>query len=259
MRKVFSVISIIGACFSLSVAVASSAFAQKIGSLDLDDYPEPIKKQILAIATNHSRNKVIRPIEIKYPHPFYPEDWVSDRPITVHLRGTSGTPLPAPKRHRSSPEQQARDVRAAQLADQQIGRNAEIINERYKNLPRLPVCSKDSKSFRDFAEPFGNGSLSDILFIDPEQMPTDPKEVFGANTHVVAYDTKKNEPDTLLIYTFDVKCLPSRHRILARGISREEGVPALKNYDNDFYGPGTLHESMRNRSGRLFDEAGNSL
>ncbi len=224
-----------------------------------EHYPPEVQRQFQDVLTGKVSIDRMRPIEIRYPHPFYPEEWVSDRPITVHLRGTSGTPLPAPRRRIETAEWLALRAQAEEYANRQIQRNADEIDARYKNLPALPPCGKDARRFRDFDKPTGDGLYTDILFIDPGQMPSDPQEAFGAKTRVVEYDREKKSPDSFLVYTFKIRCLPSRHRVLARGVSDDEGVPALKNYDTDLYGAGTLHESMRNRAGRLFDEAGNSL
>jgi hypothetical protein len=194
-----------------------------------------------------------------YKKSFKSNYWESELPVTLHLRGSAGQPIPTPASTTKAIKRETISATEKRKLEADIDKLIKSTEEKYKKLPELKTCTKDTNNLLESPAPSDRGIETDILFLLPEQMPQDPGEVFGKGTIAIPYDVNKPVGPAFNAISLKITCLPSRIRILGRGVARLTGLPALKNYETEPYGAGFLHESMRSKVLRIFDETGKAL
>ncbi|MBN8549122.1 MAG: hypothetical protein J0M12_07405 [Deltaproteobacteria bacterium] len=124
--------------------------------------------------------------------------------------------------------------------------------ERNLKVPTLPNCKTDVTTQTATSydrEDNREQVLLDLLFMRKEDIPLDPKEVFGHRVVMRPYYTDKPNVDSLSAIGVGITCLPTRMRVTRSFVMRDEGKNALKNYDKDPHGAGEYHELMRLKLG----------
>ena len=226
---------------------------------------EEIKKLPPEIAERASRmsiEKAVAGVPTFAPVSERAPDWVNSLPITLHLRGTAGKPLPEAEKLREERRQARRQTRSPEERVRQATAEHRAMMSRYnasRQMKPLPACHRDTKHFTPFASPLRRDVIQDLLFVKPGESLTDSDEQFGQLTQVIPYDPSRPSNWAMYGKNMGITCLPTRLRILGKGLSREEGLPALRNYDTEPYGKGELKDSVKSRTNRLYDEQGGSL
>lgn len=129
--------------------------------------------------------------------------------------------------------------------------------EKNLKVPALPSCKEDvtTRTATNYDRPEETSQvLLDLLFIRKEDVPLDPKEIFGQHVLTRPYSTDKANVDALSALGVGITCLPTRMRVTRSFVMRDEGKNALKNYDKDPHGPGEFHEYMKAKLGIAKDE-----
>ena len=240
--------------------LSSSAFAQLIPESELEKLPPEVAQQLKYIPVKDILNGKFK-VKVTLPKSVEKDpDWVSSLPITLHLRGRQGTQLPKAEklikeRTQENNQPPLKEGSSISLLD----KAANDFKQKFSKLASLPECRRDQKVFTEYQTPNGEGVLQDILFIKPEQVPLDSDEVFGADTIIIKYSSNSSSSWAYYANLEGIKCLPSRIRILGRGVYRLEGIPALKNYQNDIYGEGVLSDVIKANAQRFLSSSEGSL
>lgn len=231
---------------------SSSAFAQLIPESELEKLPPEVAQQLKNIPVKEILSGKFK-LKATLPDSVEKDpDWVSPLPVTLHLRGQQGTLLPkAEKLIEERKRENTKNPPQKNNSDVLINKAAQDFKERFSKVAPLPECRRNQKLFTEYATPNGEGLLQDILFIKPEQVPLDSDEAFGSDTIVIKYSTDSTSSWAHYAKLEGITCLPSRIRILGRGVYRLEGMPALKNYQNDVYGEGVLSDVIKATASRF--------
>lgn len=166
-----------------------------------------------------------------------------DKNILRHIRSNKGIALPKAKNLEAIRYQ----PRSRTDAIHTKWRQALVENNTKPKL--IPNCIKDSS---DKLPSNFNGSklqeetvLFDMLFIRKEYAPIDPEEIIGRQTIIIPYTQEKATMASIAASGVKIPCLPYRVRGTAKFFIKDQGLNALKNYDKDPNGSGSLHEIMK--------------
>ena len=261
-RFMIKVYALIASCLSfIALTLLSSlAHAQFIPESELKKLPPEVALQLQKIPV---KDILSGKTKIKPTLPSYVEkdpEWVNNLPITLHLRGQQGTALPKAEKLRAARKEAAKKEPPTDSSSiQLLSKASNDFKERLSKIAPLPECRRDQKVFTEYATPNGEGILQDILFIKPEQVPLDSDEAFGSDTIVIKYAADSSSSWTHFAALEGIKCLPSRIRILGRGSYRLEGMPALKNYQNDLYGEGVLSDVIKANANKFLTSSEGGL
>lgn len=162
---------------------------------------------------------------------FEDPEFVSPVPVTQHLRGTQGIPLP------TSREVLIERIAGRKLDLQAIDRSAEQrtrsvmkLVESEKALASLPRCPR-SQTFIIPVAPESKREnpvvFRDYLFLSQHDAPLEIHEKFGSATKIVLYDTEDRTDDQWLARGIGVQCLPTRVRLSTTHRYYDEGEAAL--------------------------------
>lgn len=88
-------------------------------------------------------------------------------------------------------------------------------------------------------------AIMDVLYIARSDLPEDTEMFLGKNVQVKRYNTDPNNPVFHEMGGSGVTCLPSRVRLSGKFKIIDEGLNALKNYDRDPNGAGTLDKFFK--------------
>lgn len=170
-----------------------------------------------------------------------------DRPVIKHVRGNYGIPIPSKemmwKAFEWTPERKEK-------LEKLIYANALRLEKKLMDSPELKACENSITRRNKMAVPEKKAvptSKFDLLILDPEDMPSEPDEAFGLETQVKPYSTALEDGMTLLAGSYNVRCLPTRLRATGTYVFWHEGLDALKNFDKDLHGSGTLHPLMTHK------------
>jgi hypothetical protein len=171
------------------------------------------------------------------------------RKILRHIRGTEGIPFPT-----SADVELPFTVPEEEVKKQLDGyfRALEGVAKQQSTVPQLPACAqnKSDRAPTNYTLPDQrNQVLLDMLFIRKEDLPLDPKEIFGNSVMVRPYSTEEPNVDSLSALGVGIQCLPTRLRVTRAFTIRDEGRNALKNYDKDPNGPGEFHITLKEKFG----------
>jgi len=168
-------------------------------------------------------------------------------PVLAHLRGKQGVKLPTPEEQ--VPVIEVTEEQKAEMIAAFTQGQREVVDQ-MRTVPDLPNCrvSRTVKTPTGFkGDRKDKRALFDMLFMRKSELPLNPDEVFGMNTFVQPFSTDKPNAPSLSTVGMGVPCLPYRMRVTRSFSFRDEGLNALRNYDEDPQGEGILHESLNGR------------
>lgn len=169
--------------------------------------------------------------------------------VIRHIRGKDGVPFPSKDDVVLPFKITEENVKAG--LDKYFQKTEETAANQMK-VPGLPACSEDKTTRQETNYPLPDNRdqvLMDILFIRKQDVPLDPKEIFGKHVMVRPYTTDSPNVDSLSALGVGVSCLPTRLRVTRSQIMRDEGKNALRNYENDPNGEGEMHALMKAKLG----------
>lgn len=130
--------------------------------------------------------------------------------------------------------------RALQIAMEKIQEGQQAAREQF-TIPPLPSCLlsyTDKTELRQKVEGRETDIIGDFLFVGPQHITTNSKEIFGESVHLIVYDSSKPSPFGLLAKNYEVSCLPYRIRSTGTFLFKHYGEHALRNYNGDPHGDG---------------------
>lgn len=174
-------------------------------------------------------------------------DWSKKRPVIVYVRGQAGVPFP-PKAQlmeafRVTPEMREK-LRGMIMGD------IEAYKREFTTPPQLARCAESKTLRRDIGQEEGADKPAarfDLLFLAPEDMPPEPAAAFGKQTMVRVLKPEQIDGVAIAAKGYGIKCLPARIRVTNEALFMHEGADALKNYDEDVQGAGSLHPFVKER------------
>lgn len=133
------------------------------------------------------------------------------------------------------------------------------LEKEWQKLPEIPNCKVSKKIIKD--NPFQKAKpgeilgthvdkvkdmlLLDILFVHEEDIPENPKEVYGKRVVVRRFEADNPFSEGAIAGKMKLDCLPYRYRTTFDKRMEYTGLEAMKNYDQDTYGDGEIHEWVR--------------
>jgi hypothetical protein len=136
-----------------------------------------------------------------------------------------------------------------QRLEQLAKENALIVERAFEEqltVRKIPDCREPSTVRTPIKAKLEAGEESkvvfDLLFMRKSEVPLDSKEVLGIDPLVVPYDPESSLSTALSAQGLGVKCLPTRIRITSLANYTHTGKDALKNFDGEPDGEGTLNQ-----------------
>lgn len=161
--------------------------------------------------------------------------------IVKHLRSTEGIPFPERATNVDKPKIEPG------TADFSFVERVRAQFRRGRRDRSIPECKDDRtdktllRKLKKKEEPIG---IFDVIFIRAEQLPRDPDLAFGVKTKIFQY-SEDNGAANIAINGSTISCLPFRMRMTSGYLFTDQGLNALKNYEQDLNGPGILTEPMK--------------
>jgi hypothetical protein len=168
-------------------------------------------------------------------------------PVASHVRSTDGIPFPSPSDVELDPNPPAYQEALKSGAQPSI------------SIPVMPyrrpgACEKNV-TIREPIESLNDSpekTIYDVLYVSQDLVPIDPEEVYGARAKVWGYGVTGDESVYTRMETHNIPCVPYRIRITNKAKYEDSGVNALRNYDANPAGNGTLspwvHQQMSGRT-----------
>jgi len=173
--------------------------------------------------------------------------------IIKHLRGQGGVPFP--------------DRAWDDTYDPLKGALAPAVEETMKefdpklrkipepNFPKFNACSgnKTTKDRVDFDSDLPASSkrlpISDVLFLNAKDLPSEPGPIFGQFTLVIPLSGSKDDSLGGYAEQLQVPCVPYRIRNTLNYVFKDEGLNALRNFGEDYLGKGFYHQYIQEKYG----------
>lgn len=165
----------------------------------------------------------------------------TDSARLAHVKGDSGVPF---RTWQGKPQLAEIDQKTSrQIASQMVAeapkfidKSAELMLEHGQTLKR---CGDSSKRTQRLKLPMRinneqrRTALSDILFIDIEDFPKNPKSEFGNKVLIRRLHSSGDPAGHAFAKSFGADCLPYRIRFTGGSLQILRGVEALKNFDHE--------------------------
>lgn len=165
--------------------------------------------------------------------------------VVKHLQGQSGINYPDPEAVKASyPALEVNEDSIRKMVREQYMPQVNRQINAMTKLPPLPKCSKSGTTKKQISETrnqSANRPETDILFLQQELDPDDAKEVIGTETKIMLYSSGKDVEVQRAARGMGVECLPTRFRVTGQYFFIDQGINALRNYDEDYHARGQLH------------------
>lgn len=162
--------------------------------------------------------------------------------MRAHKVVSSGVGFPAESEVILDPEFDARHIKE-HSAKQEL--SVPVIKRTYQKPQR---CTKNyTEREKVYDEPEKAEIIYDLAFIPRDLMTTEPQDLFGVETRIYPYGGRNDKASITRMELHDVPCLPYRVRKSNTTWYRHYGLDALRNYDKEPLGKGTLHPWVRKR------------
>jgi hypothetical protein len=193
-----------------------------------------------------------------------PEGWSPDPkvPIVQHIRGKKvGLSFVEPPQEKRPSGYDAHASVNVQPRSSLTKRKKEALKAELRDLftpKRLDICrSAETNKIDPASLPFALSAeelnedvliLSETSAKESDFISQTFDELFGRKTKVRYYTTRFGDADALRIYYSEIGCLPIRYRGSGDSLYLHVGADALRNYDADPNGKGTLHPALKMRA-----------
>lgn len=164
-------------------------------------------------------------------------------PIIKHVRSNKGVPFPNYDEIKMTNHVSEKQIQAAlEKYVESIFNYTEVIT-----APPVPPCTENrtvpqQTGYTGTDPKIQNKVLYDMLFIKEGKLPLNPDTIFGERVRVIPYTAKRPDGVSWAASRMKVTCLPTRFRGTSQVLYRDEGLNALRNYDENFHSAGKLHD-----------------
>lgn len=173
--------------------------------------------------------------------------------IIKHLRGQGGIHFPDRAWDDSYDPLKGALAPAVEETMKEFDQKLQKIPE--PDFPKFNACSsnKTEKERVDFDTDLPASSkrlpISDVLFLNSKDVPSEPGAIFGQYTLVIPLSGAKD--DSLGGYAEQLKipCVPYRIRNTLNYVFKDEGLNALRNFGEDYLGKGFYHQYIQEKYG----------
>jgi len=158
-------------------------------------------------------------------------------PATSHVRSNEGIPFAKQDELVLDPEP------PAYMEAIRFGKQTYI-----PPLPKMPYrrpgkCESNQTKRTPLISPIDGDErlLSDVVYLPQELIPADGEEVYGKRARLWGYGPNGDASVDIRMENDSVPCVPYRIRVTTKATYADFGMSALKNYDNNPGGSGTLN------------------
>lgn len=147
----------------------------------------------------------------------------------------------------SSNNTQSKEDESEEIEQDSIFNKEELLDLTASLNKNMPICSKsitEQVKKRDKNIKPTDEVIFDFIVLNPyTPLPEDLEKAFGKNIIIV---TRTDGEDILsqILLDNNVTCLPARIRATEKVMFIDQGLNALKNYDQNFYGRGVLDKKV---------------
>lgn len=221
------------------LASATHLFAEPKGDANS---PEVIKaKQVMSLSESR--------VSSKYSQPSKP----SPDGIIKHLRGQGGIPLPEKAWEEGYDPLKGALAPAVEEAMSEFDPALRKIPE--PDFPKFDACSSNKTEKEkipfdiDLPQSSKRLPISDVLFMNAKDVPSEIGEIFGQFTLVIPISGAKDDSLGGYASQLEVPCIPYRIRNTLNYTFRDQGLNALRNFGEDYLGKGFYHQYIQEKYG----------